>query len=54
MLFGSAYSMQFRPIRYDGWDRRVRRATAAGMTRYVYDGSHVALELDGSGPSLPG
>ncbi len=34
---------------YDGWDRRVRRATNAGTTRYVYDGSHVALELDGSG-----
>ncbi len=34
---------------YDGWDRRVRRATSAGTTRYVYDGAHVALELDGAG-----
>ncbi len=34
---------------YDGWDRRVRKTSAAGTTRYVYDGSQIALEVDGSG-----
>ncbi len=34
---------------YDGWDRRVRRTTNAGTARYVYDGSQIALEVDGSG-----
>ncbi len=34
---------------YDGWGRRVRKTTAAGTTRYVYDGDHVVLELNGSG-----
>lgn len=37
---------------YDGWGRRIRRSTDAGMIRYVYDGDHLFLEVDGSGNLL--
>jgi RHS repeat-associated protein len=34
---------------YDGLGRRVRKTGAAGITRYVWDDEHVAMELDGNG-----
>ena len=34
---------------YDSLGRRIRKATPAGTTTWVYDGDQVAMELDGSG-----
>ena len=37
---------------YDGWGRRIRKSTASGTSRYLWDGDALLAELDSAGNDL--